>query len=203
MPIKKENKLKTAKTERKKTAGKKKVVEDDLLPESRAFLKERRSRVAEADVLSAKARPAQKDSRKSELDQAYLDRMESEIREDQSKRLVIWTGVSFFMMLILIVWAYNMKNVFVQTAADLSDKNEQVNLDKITDDFKKSFGEVKNNMAGLKNLKDELMKKETASTSLEVRSENIEMLKEKLEGLSGAATMTAANQIVGKLPASD
>lgn len=66
----------------------KEIDREDLLPESQAFL-------------------AGEDSSGLQADNAGPDG-----REEKHKMMVMWSGISFFMLLIIIIWSFNMREVF-------------------------------------------------------------------------------------------
>jgi len=63
---------------------------------------------------------------------------------EQRKKIVMWTGVTFFMLLIGGFWVLNFRNIFKgQVAANSS---EQVDLSQITDNLSKTMDEVSKGM---------------------------------------------------------
>ncbi|MDO9399085.1 MAG: hypothetical protein Q7T79_00135 [bacterium] len=100
---------------------------------------------------------------------------------NQDKKIVMITGVTFFMVLIFGFWLLNVKNIFQLN----SEKNNENNfswvetkkgLDDIAVKMKKSIEEIKE----IKNLQS------TASSSLmqedqQIKVNNIDLLKERLE----------------------
>jgi len=87
---------------------------------------------------------------------------------EKEKNLVMWSGVTFFMLLILFFWVYNTKLVFRKIAEE-SPKYPDFELNKLSEDISKTIKEVE------KNIKPQTTVNET---------EKIEELKTKIEELS-------------------
>ena len=80
---------------------------------------------------------------------------------ERDKKLMMWAGVSFFMVLFLAIWIINVKSVFRETpGGDKSDS--QLEWDKISDDFGQAMDNIKK---GLDEFKKIEMPIETASTT--------------------------------------
>ena len=94
---------------------------------------------------------------------------------DNHKRLAMWTGVIFFMVLIFAVWVYNIKATFRAPANN--NKESDLSWDKISEDFKKTMGEVKENIADLKSA----VQTATTTEERQLSKEEIEKMKEKLQ----------------------
>ena len=65
---------------------------------------------------------------------------------ERDKSWIMWSGVTFFMLVIGIIWIFNIKNVFEATPKD----NTGINLDEITENFSKTMEEAKEGIAELK-----------------------------------------------------
>lgn len=90
-----------------------------------------------------------------------INELENLERVERSKRLVMWSGVTFFMLVIIVVWALNIKSVFqaVPSTGDGTDWQEiSSNVSKSLEEAKKSMEEIKEQA------------KEIASTSPEALS---------------------------------
>ena len=107
-------------------------------------------------------------------------------KEEKDKRLVMWSGVIFFMILIIFLWFLNTRKVF----SLIGDNGKENNFDvsEATEEFNKAFEELSEKMNAMS---QQLM----ATTSLEeeqevvkkdedINKESIEALKEKLEASS-------------------
>jgi len=156
-----------------------KITKSDLLPESREFLIEKK--------LEEK-----KEKKKREIISSLQEEKErraapaGDNNEDGGKRLVMWTGVTFFMALIFVFWVYNIKATFKQSTP----KNESdVSWDKISGDFRKAMGEVKENISEIKTV----LETATSTKESELDKEEIERLKDKLME-SNTGTSTEANK---------
>lgn len=148
--------------------GKEELIVEDLLPESREFLEEK-----ETDI-----RP--------QIKEAPVYTEEILEKEEKYKTMVMWSGISFFMILILVAWGFNMKSVFRETAAKTSGNKA---ADQSWDDLSKELTKV---MATWDEKTNEL-KGVIASTTRNVlptdepliSSSSINELKNKLETATG------------------
>ena len=141
-----------------------------------------------------------------------IDKKEKKIYSSQEekiehdKKLMMWAGVSFFMILFIILWLANMKNVFKQVEQG-RDNSEQFEWNKITDEFSQTMGQIRESLNELKqaalidntssstaeNLNNYLPANEDASTTQEFidggagsagkEQDNILELKERLKDL--------------------
>lgn len=96
---------------------------------------------------------------------------------ERDKRLIMWTGVTFFMVLILFVWITNTKKIFntISTNEDV----EEFNWDEIRKGFDETMNDFKEGMEELNNLDQQ-----ATTTSEELNStEDIAELKARLEEL--------------------
>lgn len=145
------------KTERKKSVvkkGKKKVSPADLLPESRDFLEKEEPVLTEIRTVKA-VKP----------------------KEEFHKKMIMWTGITFFMVLILTIWLSNTKQVFEETAASKSQDKE---LGEIFGELNSAITELKSGFEELGNLQIEPNKIENNLPS-NLEEDMIEELKMKLE----------------------
>lgn len=110
-------------------------------------------------------------------------------KEERDKRLVMWTGVSFFMFLIIFLWFLNTRTVFFNI--NNAPKENQFNLEQVSQEFDNileeageriedieipiDFGEEENTLTDPTNAEVEL-----EETKEEV-TDKIEVLKNKLE----------------------
>jgi len=100
---------------------------------------------------------------------------------ERDKKLMMWAGVCFFMVLILFFWIINIKNVFKINEVDNSNSQNQLNWQEITDEFGKTMDEIKN----IKSEMDNYNKEETTpkDETLELSQEEMSELKERLKKL--------------------
>lgn len=153
----------------KKIKNKKIIKKTDLLPESREFLAEKKL-AEEREKIVKEAVRLLKEKEKEKPEELPID-----YNEDAHKKFLMWSGVTFFMALIFVFWVYNIKATFKQTAPQ---NESNISWDKISEDFKKAMGEVKENISDLKNVAN------TATTTGENKTlskEEIEILRGKLE----------------------
>lgn len=76
-------------------------------------------------------------------------RFQSEKKIERDKNLMMWTGVSFFMVLFFVLWLINIENVFKKVEED-KNNSRQFEWNKIKDEFSQTVGQVKANFVALK-----------------------------------------------------
>jgi len=102
-------------------------------------------------------------------------------KEERDKRLVMWTGVSFFMFLIVFLWFLNTKTVFFNISN--TPKQSQFNIDQVSKEFDNIFKEAEEQMKELE-LSIELEEEDSLGKQEKNEEEainKIEILKNKLE----------------------
>ena len=151
----------------KKIKKQDRIKKSDLLPESREFLLEKELVEEKGKKIKETKLVAAEDKSIAKAKYAYED--------DSHKRLAMWTGVIFFMALIFFIWVYNIKATFRAPANN--NKESDLSWDKISEDFKKTMGEVKENIADLKSA----VQTATTTEERQLSKEEIEKLKEKLQ----------------------
>lgn len=89
--------------------------------------------------------------------------------KDQTQKLIIMTGVSLIMVIIIVAWAWNLKNTIDQEAFSVAADEPQtsVNFEQLKSDLKKTISEVKTDISDLESLSKEQI------TSTAVISETI------------------------------
>lgn len=146
---------KTKKPRAKKKVGPK-ISSDDLLPESREFLKTEESvepvRVEKIKIMNP--------------------------REELHKKMIMWSGISFFMVLVLVVWIFNAKQIFQETAKN-SVPAETQELGDIFQEFNSAMQNVKQ---GLDNLENVEQVKNENRLPVNGEADKIDELKMRLEG---------------------
>ncbi len=116
--------------------------------------------------------------------------IERAVKLERDKRLILWSGVTFFMVVIFVFWIFNLKQTFKQIESSNS-QNQEFNLNKITDDFSKTMEEMKGNLADIKEFAEipaEVStstedKIGTSSPFVQPNQEEIDELKARLEEL--------------------
>jgi hypothetical protein len=68
--------------------------------------------------------------------------------EERDKKILLWSGISFFMVMIVILWSFNIKSTFCsierdQGASHTSAATEQESIDDIVEEIKGEFESVK------------------------------------------------------------
>jgi hypothetical protein len=86
---------------------------------------------------------------------------------ERDKRLIMYSGVSFFMLLIVFFWIINIKQVFKQTAANSQTNNSLAEFDQLSGDLSEALEEIKN---GVREIKSEI---NATTTVKEAKNENI------------------------------
>lgn len=76
-----------------------------------------------------------------------FDRLE---KADRDKRLVMWSGVAFFMILIVVAWIFNARNIFKRPEAE--NTGNEINWVKTMEEFNKTMESVKSGMSSLSSL---------------------------------------------------
>lgn len=103
---------------------------------------------------------------------------------EKEKRLLLWSGVAFFMTVILVFWVINLKQVFKETAS--APKNEEgMDWSKISEDFSKTMQEAKQAIGDLKAPVE--MEIATSSLGIATSTSEIDELKKRLEKLEEKA----------------
>ena len=70
----------------------------------------------------------------------------------QGKKMLMWCGVSFFMILISFFWIMNLKYTFKVTAQEREKNNSSQDFQKAKQDFSKTFGEIKKGFSEIKQI---------------------------------------------------
>jgi hypothetical protein len=77
----------------------------------------------------------------------YAEKLEKE------KRIVMWSGVAFLMLAIIIIWFLNIRNVF--RAIPQSNAGDSLDWKEITDNFSKSMDEAKSSFEEIRKLPEQ------------------------------------------------
>ncbi len=117
---------------------------------------------------------------------AQIEKVE---KVERDKRMILWSGVTFFMILIFIFWIYNLKQIFVKV--EPNDNSQEFIWSDIAENFTKTIGEVKDNIAEIKDLTntDEIIS--TSTDELPSDIEEIEELKRRLIELEGRLSVAS------------
>lgn len=130
----------------------KKPTVEDLLPESREFIEEKEVENFEDESLGKLEMNENLNTIEFEKE-VFITEEEVE-KDEKKKNLIMWIGVTFFMVLIMVVWGYNMKNTIKKTA--LNNPNNSGDLADITKEFEKTLKEVKTETGSINELKTKL-----------------------------------------------
>lgn len=109
-----------------------------------------------------------------------------EERVERQKRIIMWSGVSFFMVLIAVFWLYNTSQVFKKASLENSDNND-ISFDywdELSDDLGNTINEMRENIDDIKSLSD------TATSTEELGGEKLPV-SENLKDVATSSTGTA------------
>lgn len=149
---KKAHKVEIKKISKPKT--KKKIQPKDLLPESREFLEKEESVFSPAENHRVVG-----------------------FRDEFHKKMIMWSGISFFMVLVFVVWIFNTKKIFQETAMT-APQGEKQELGEIFQELNSVMQEAKEGLDSLGNIEQD-----KAGNKLPVNEETnkINKLKARLE----------------------
>lgn len=104
---------------------------------------------------------------------------------EREKRLIMWSGVSFFMLLFVFIWAFNVKSVFEKEMSLEQSNQEQFDVKEISDKFNQTLKEVSQNLAKLDNIATSSSATTTDEQLLagEINQKEVEQLRSRLEEL--------------------
>jgi len=118
-------------------------------------------------------------------------------RTESSKIFLMWSGVSFFMILIVIFWGYNTVNNIQKAQLDFQPSERSLALKQMTAELSSKMGEIKSDIESIKSFASSSIESQagdnnresifqaTATTSNQVTDELIQNLKRNLEIKSG------------------
>lgn len=132
------------------------------------------------------------ESKKPEMPVKPENSWEMYEKVEQEKRLIMWSGITFFMVLITFFWVYNFNNVFLVEAdkqiagkswEELSDEfGQQLEQMKIDIEKIQAFEDQSGlSQAGILPDNDKLETGTSSKNEIIFSDEDIEILKEKLE----------------------
>lgn len=126
----------------------------------------------------------------------------AELKTERDKKLLMWIGVTFIMLIVLVVWIYNLKSMFREQAKQ-NQTGKELNIDQISEQFNKTMEEVSSNLNKLNEIS--LASSTMASTSAAAvppmsnfeETAEIQQLRARLEELErrlNAPATTTPNQ---------
>jgi len=140
-PIKNTAKKKTGLRKKPAKSGlQPKVKKDDLLDVSRNWNKYKEDYTKKESYTNKKE---------------VLDEYNYNENIERDKKLMMWAGVCFFMVLILFFWIINIKSVFNIKEVNNVNNKSQFNWQEITDNFNKTMDEIKNIKSEMDNYNEE------------------------------------------------
>ena len=87
---------------------------------------------------------------------------------EREKRIVMWSGVTFFMLLVGFFWIYNIKQVIESNHLENSDSISWLDM---TNDMDGKFSQIKEEMAKVKKFAQEADLRNKATSSLKTASQ--------------------------------
>lgn len=143
------------------------------------------------------ARPTETEKPKREIESRELaaEATKHSAKLEREKKLIMWSGVSFFMVLIFAFWLFNVREIFNNGKGGASPaKEQQFNLEEITDRFNESMKEVRQNLSQFDSLATTSVSVSgpAATTSGELSQEEIRALKSRLEELENKLNSQAS-----------
>ena len=153
-------------------------------------------KIAKKTVKPRKARPAAEAGRKKithEDIEKKIDEINIEgiIKKERDKRMILWAGVSFFMILIFAFWIFNLKQTFKRIETE-NTGGDDFEWSEIADDFSKSMSEMKENLAEIKKFTDTAENYETGTSTAPIISTSTE---EKIISTTTPAEPDGLNEI--------
>jgi hypothetical protein len=69
----------------------------------------------------------------------------AEMKTERDKKRLMWIGITFIMLIVLVVWIYNLKSMFREQASQ-NQIGKGLNIDQISEQFNKTMEEVSTNL---------------------------------------------------------
>ena len=192
MPGRKKKKTKSrsllAKTNKELIAEKKSITK------SKKKVKVRKVKSRKDSVTQTKARP--EEAKRSEAKKKAIDDRGMEAKLDREKQLIIFSGVTFFMVLIAFFWIINVSQVFEKMRVSSEENNDLANTwQELSEGLGQRLDQMKVDLGKIDELKDNLTAEQynaTAARKLpsndlgsttedEITEEQVEKLKAILE----------------------
>jgi len=165
---------------RKPVRGGKKITSDDLLPESREFLSTRTGGNKKEHVIRLRSAKESRELKEIDAEKEY-----------RYKKMAMWSGVTFFMIIIIVVWGWNINKSFRKTNAEMSRNSNGKSLTEITADLSKAMDEFKKTADQINNaVTSQPTATTTATSTAEYNMAGINALKNRLESASSTASST-------------
>jgi len=118
------------------------------------------------------------------LDQEMVSAYQED-KVERDKKMIMWTGVSFFMVLILVGWTWSFKKAMKKINVQ-SDQGSAIDWAEISSDFSQTMDQMKQGLAEVKNnpeMKNNINNSLPENQDLEINKEEITNLKTRLEEL--------------------
>lgn len=113
-----------------------------------------------ADLLeekkTVKGKSLKRRKKRQEEKEVPFDGVSSYEKLEKEKRMIMWSGVTFFMILVIVFWAYNVKQIFV--AMKIESKESEFQIDswkEMTQDIGNQIKEIKDVVGEFKDVEIE------------------------------------------------
>lgn len=131
----------------------------------------------------------------------------AELKIERDKKIFMWIGITFIMLIVLVVWIFNLKNMFRQQASQ-NQGSKQLNIDQISEQFNKTMEEVSKDLNKLNELSSASSTAIGANANLTATTSagnfeetaDIQQLRTRLEELERRLNQPATTTGVNKLP---
>lgn len=97
------------------------------------------------------------------------------LRQAQDKQVIMWTAVTFFMVVIFVLWSFNIKNVFTSVKA-VDNENDKFDWQALSQEFSSALDEAKEEYDSAQAKLEEIKKineDQLASSTPEVNNSSI------------------------------
>jgi hypothetical protein len=101
---------------------------------------------------------------KAEAEKSIASQSVDKNKEFRQKQTIMWSGIVFFMILIIFVWTYNIKKTFKDVENNSSEQSLNVDLDKIGEELSARMKEMKANLEEIKAYGSQLASTTASST---------------------------------------
>ncbi len=72
---------------------------------------------------------------------------------EKDKRMIMWTGIIFFIVLIIGLWLMNIKSILrINSSSQSKDASSQINWDSFRDELNKTMTQIKQNLSEINQL---------------------------------------------------
>lgn len=115
-------------------------------------------------------------------------------KQQKDKQLIMWSGITFFMVLIMLIWAFQIKHSIKQTK--LENNNQK------TEKWKEVFSDLKKNISDLKTDLEKVKQFSEESNIQKDQSADNELIEKIKNNIIGSSTTQASDIATGTSTAS-